>query len=276
MRRFGISFVFAAFTLVGMVGIAEAQQSNIRSLPQQGKWSVAPNIGTEFDVGGTFVKSARESLSGSAFGGTLSAAVTFSTDSKSFNDVYDAPIVAGLGFNYGLSNNSEVFGNLRYTHASAKDFDAINIAATVTYAGTTFTGGGVVRGQFDDYNAFGGEIGYRHFFGGISGFSPFVSGAVGLKHTSSIDLDLKTTGGTVLVRDVKFYGDSWSGTAALGLGFRYDLSPGVALGLETGIRYESDLNDNDKDVTGTGTYTKVNDAGNKWDIPVMVGLAIQF
>lgn len=262
--------------VVSLTGVVEAQQSpTVRSLPQQGKWSVAPSIGTEFNVGGNFVNSASESASGTLLGGTLSATITATTDKKDFNDVYDMPVVAGLGFNYGISNNSEAFGNLRYTHAGSKEFDAINLSATVTYAGTTVTGGGTIRGEFDDYSAMGGEIGYRHFFDAGSGFRPFVSGAVGLKHVSSINLDLKY-GGATIIKDVRFYDDSWTGTGALGVGFRYDVSPGIALGFETGIRYEGDLSENNKDVGTTGSYSKVNDAGNRWEIPLMVSANIAF
>ena len=69
-------------------------------------------------------------------------------------------------------------------------------------------------------------------------------------------------------------------------GFRYDISPGIALGFETGIHYEGDLSEDDARIgqstennSGAGTTTtfaKVNDNGDRWSIPVRAGLNIRF
>ena len=76
-------------------------------------------VGTSFTVGGDFVNSASETIAvaGTFAGFAVSTNIGFSTDSREFDDVYDRPIVVGLGLNYGLSSSGEVFGTLRYVHA---------------------------------------------------------------------------------------------------------------------------------------------------------------
>ena len=59
-------------------------------------------------------------------------------------------------------------------------------------------------------------------------------------------------------------------------GFRYDISPRMALGFETGIHFEDDLNEDDTIISGTGTFTEVNDDDDRWSIPVRIGLNIKF
>jgi hypothetical protein len=276
MKNNYIVGLVSSIAIIGLIGVAEAQQTgNVSSLPQQGKWSVAPNIGTEVNVGGTFIQGASDTLNlnGTVFGNALVFNGTATVDKQNFDDVYSKPVVAGMGFNYGVSNNSEVFGNLSYTRANGKEFDAINVTASGIYAGTAFAAGATVRGKLDDYSAIGGEVGYRHFFDTGNGFHPFVSGAVGLKHVSSI-------GGTLSVSGISgkgaFFDSSWTPTAGLGGGFRYDVSPGVALGFEIGIRYEGDLSANDNDISATGNLANANNAGNRLEVPLKVGLNITF
>ena len=258
-----------------------AQVYSIPSLPEKGRWSFNPVMGTELDTGGTFVNSASESVASSFWGGAVSATVTFTAEDQEFDDVYNNPFVMGLGFNYGISNKEEVFGNFRYTHADSEKFDAVTVSGAVTYAGVALTGTGIVDGEFDDYNAWGLEAGYRYFYNPVSfknlhgTFHPFTSAAIGFKRVGNIDLDL-TFGGIDVISDIEFYDDSFAVTGGLIAGFRLDISPRIALGFETGIRYEGDLSEDDTTISGTGTFEEVNDDGDRWSIPVRAGLNIKF
>lgn len=253
-----------------------ASQQGLRQLPSEGKFSVSPMAGTSFTVGGDFVNAAEETfaVAGTIGGAAFSVNIGFKTEERDFGDVYDQPIVVGLGLNYGLSSNGEVFGSFRYVHAGGDKFDALNVTAAGTIDGTAFAIGAVLTGEFDSYNEFGVDVGYRHFFNPGQKFRPFVSIGAGLKRVDDSDLDL-TFNGTSVAK-IKFFDSAITYTVGLGLGFRYDMAKGVAVGLETGIRYEGDLDDDDTDLTGLGSFENVNDDGNRLEIPLMARVTIEF
>jgi hypothetical protein len=286
-----------------------AQAYGIPSLPQKGKWSFNPVMGTELDIGGTFVNSANEIFeqADTLYGITLSlhpliSDVTLTAEEQEFDDVYDRPFVMGLGFNYGLSNHEEVFGNFTYTHADSEKFDAVTFNQAAQWGNTLVSESGsdldttdvIVDGEFDDYSAWGLEGGYRYFYNAVSfknlpgTLHPFGSVAIGFKMVDDIDLDLTFNGAAIDsdLTGIKYYDDSLTATGGLIVGFRYDISPGIALGFETGIRYEGDLGEDDARISQaterssgaatTTTFAKVNDNGDRWSIPVRAGLNIRF
>ena len=61
-------------------------------------------------------------------------------------------------------------------------------------------------------------------------------------------------------------------------GFRVDVAPAVALGLETGLNYTGDLRTDSSEINpgSAGGLSGVNGGGNRWDIPVMAGATIKF
>ena len=241
-----IERVTAVVFAVGVMAFATeaASQQELRQLPSEGKFSVSPMVGTSFTVGGDF------------------------------DDVYDRPIVVGLGLDYGLSDSGEIFGSFRYAHASSDAFDALTITASGTINGTAFAVADVLTGEFDSYDEFGFDVGYRHFLKPGQKFRPFVSVSAGLQRVDDIDLDLTFDGTSV--PKIKFFDSAIIYAVGLGLGFLYDVAEGVAVGLETGIGFEGDLDDDDTDLTGLGSFKNVNDDGDRLEIPLMARLTIQF
>jgi len=258
-----------AMTVLSGSAMAAGGQSSVGvpSLPSQGHFSVTPEVGTAFNVGGEFIKGDSQSWNGTIAGQAATANVVVT--GRSFSDVYDDPIVAGLSVGYGLSDHDEVSAVFRYEHASAKSFTAMSINGTV--GGTTFTNQDV-NGKFNDYNEYGLEGNYRHFFalGSTKSFHPYVGGLIGVKRTGDVDLDLTGASGNAVLSDVKFYKAGFSWSSGLEMGFRYDVTKNLALGLETGFRIEGNLEQDNSDLS------KVNSGGNRWDIPVQVGLTYKF
>ena len=273
-----IERVTAAVFAVAVMAFATeaASQQGLRQLPSEGKFSVSPMVGTSFTVGGDFVNAAEETfaVAGTIGGAAFSANIGFNTEERDFDDVYDRPIVVGLGLDYGLSDSGEIFGSFRYVHAGGDEFDALNVTAAGTIDGTAFAVAAVLTGEFDSYDEFGVDVGYRHFLNPGQKFRPFVSVSAGLKHVDDIDLDL-TFAGTPVTK-IKFFDSAITYAVGLGLGFRYDVAEGVAFGLETGIRFEGDLDDDDTDLAGLGSFENINDDGDRLEIPLMARLTIQF
>lgn len=272
------SVALAAFAVCAESAFAD--NAMVPSLPSAGHFSVTPDVGTAFTVGGDFVKSGSQSVvaNGVVFGATVSGTFTASVKSHSFNDVYDKPLDFGLSGNYGLTGNDEVSAHVSYMHASGKSFDALDASASGTINGTPVAASGSLQGQFSNYNEVGLDGEYKHFFDVNAGaFHPYLGGLLGVKHNNSVSLDL-SAGGTPVLSGIGFYNAGWSWSAGLQTGFRYDIASSVALGLETGIRYEGNLSQDSTDINaGTaGGLANVNNGGSRWDIPVMAGVTVKF
>ena len=271
--------IAALVTATCLAAMPVHAEVDVPSLPTPGGFSVTPSVGTAFTVGGDFVKSGNEAISGSGtFGGvSVSGTGTISVNSKSFNDVYDTPVQLGISGNYGLTNRDEVSGSFRWLHADGKTFDAGTVGFNGTINGVGVSASSPFQARFDDYNEFGLGGGYKHFFDTPSpSFHPYLGAALGVDYTDSINVDLSANG-TTIANGVNFYGAGWTWDAGLAAGFRYDVAPSFALGLETGIRYVGDLRSDHTDLHGDGgTIDSVNNGGDRWDIPLLLALTAKF
>jgi hypothetical protein len=253
--------------------------SGVPSLPTAGGFSVTPSVGTNFTVGGDFVKSGSDSVTGSGtFSGVnVTGTGTLSVNSQKFNDVYNTPIQVGLSANYGLSNHDEVSLTPRWLHADGKSFDAVTASFTGTINGVAVSGSAPIQGQFNNYNEYGIDAGYKRFFDTpLPSFHPYLGALLGIDHTNSINVSLSYNG-TPIANDIGFYNSGWTWDTGLQAGFRFDVAPAVAVGLETGIRYTGNLKSNHSALTGDGgNIDSVNSGGNRWDIPLLLGVTVKF
>lgn len=264
--------LLALTVMTGQAMAAGTQGSvGVPSLPSKGHFSVTPDAGTAFNVGGDFVKSDSQNWNNITIGGQAITTTNVAIKSQSFSDVYDAPIVAGLSVGYGLSDRDEVSAVFRYMHASAKSFTAMHVNGTGTFGANSYTDTDL-NGKFSDYSEYGLEGNYRHFFalGGAKSFHPYVGGLLGVKRTGDVTLDVTDPSGNAVMSGVKFYKSGFSWSSGLELGFRYDVSKNLAVGLETGFRIEGNLEQDNTELHS------VNTGGNRWDIPVQVGLTYKF
>lgn len=274
--------------ILAYISIGTVTANSVRQLPAEGEFSITPEVGTFFSNNDKFVNGdpATASIGDSGLpqiaGIVVSPGLRAKAENQSFDDVFDIPVSLGVTLNYGLSSSSEIFGRLQYVYASADKFDYL----TFRTAGTIFSGpinnnpdpitpipvvaGDVIEGEFDDYKEYGIDLGYRYFFSTESNFRPFASVTGGIRYIEALELDYIAPNGESIGK-AKFYDDSTVFSAGLGIGFRYSLSPTIALGLETGISYQDKLDD--EDLQGGGP-DDLNDGGNRWQIPLYIGLNV--
>lgn len=264
--------------LMALAAAPALAESPVRALPSPGAFSMTPFVETDVSVGGKFIEKTSQNFSGAgtALGQAFDAAMTFSVKEQKFSDVYGQPISGGVSFNYGLSHRQELFGRLTYSHASGRAFDAGSVDAAINWGGQAIAANSSLRAKPSDYRDIALDGGYRHYLRvkDVPGLRPFLSGSVGVRYVDSITADI-TYQGSPLVRDMRFYDTSIAWRAGLGLGFRWDVSPGIAAGFETGIRYNSGLKDDDKTL-GSGALGKANNAGERLVIPVAAGMTVAF
>lgn len=274
--------------VTALVAFNATAANSVRQLPEKGKFSVTPEVGTFFNRDGKYVNGdATTGIVGDSgfpqIGGiVVSPGLRAKAENQGFDDVFDTPLSVGLTLNYGLSSHSEVFGRLQYTQASAQKFDLLTFRTAGFINAGPVNGnsppiapipvavGDVVRGEFDDYEEYGLDIGYRYFFKSDNRFKPFASISGGVRFVDSLKLDYIAPTGESIGK-ANFYDDSTVFAMGIGVGFRYEVSPTVAFGIESGVSYQDKLDDED---LGGGGLGGLNHGGDRLQIPLYVGLNI--
>ena len=250
--------------------------AQVRALPRSGSFSITNEYSKETSDKGAFLDSASvtRTAAGTFAGRALSAAATLSTQARDFKDVHKNADSMGLNLNYGLSNNTELFGRLRRTNADGKEFDALNVSAAVSLGGVQLAGANAaLQGKLNDYKSTDLDIGVRYFFPTDTSFKPYVAPSVGISRVDAIQLQFLSFRGTnTLARSLNFYNASNAYRYGLNVGFRYDVARNVAIGLETGLQYQQKLSANSEDL---GDY-KTNSSGKRSYIPLTIGVNIAF
>jgi len=217
----------------------------------EGRWSIALQGGTDVELGGNV----HEGGSGTVL--TLPTSV----EARSFADVYDPSFRGQLALGYGVSPRGEVFLRGTYYKMSSETLQV------GTVAGLT------LNADFAEYKEWGVELGYRFYFG-ENAFKPYLAPVAGLRFVSELPSTFSVPAAGVVLSDVPFYDKSTVGVFGADLGFSYEVSPSVALGIEAGLRYQTGLSDLEG-LAGTG-LEPINDTGSRWSLPVVATVAVRF
>lgn len=188
---------------------------------------------------------------------------------RSHEDIYGTARSYGTEFSYGLSDNAEVFGQLRYTRADRGEVQVGG--AFVPALDTTLP----VRGSFGDYKALTLEAGYRHYFSELGPTRPFVAGRLGATRTDDIRATFTIPDAAIAIVDVPFTKQTTSVSAGVDVGLLIPLGETVSLTAQTGVRYSADLDGDDEAIGGLG-LGGINDTGSRVSYPVSVGLRVDF
>lgn len=234
---------------------------------EQGRWSLSLEAGADFPVDGELNGGRHVAIPD---GGVIDpdfAGEDFilHVDPVQYEDVYDTSWAVGGEVGYGLSDNSEVFGTVRYTSASGGGvpFARLQNVTTVEVIPITAT--------FDDHEVWTLDLGYRRYFGEGPRWKPYVAGRIGAAYTSGISASFTTADGSFAANDVTFYDDSWSWTFGGDLGVNYQATDRFAIQAEVGLRYISDLTDEEgPGLINFGLAELNDDSGASITAPLMI------
>lgn len=218
----------------------------------EGRWSVAFQGGTDLELSGNVHEGGT---------GTVLKLPT-SVEARSFGDVYEQGFRAQLEVGYGISRAGEVFVRGSYYKTRSQTLQVGTVA------------GLVLNADFADYEEWGGEVGYRRYFRVNKPLKLYVGALGGVRFVSELPSTFSVPVAGVVLSDVPFYDSSTVGVFGVDLGFSYDLSQKVAMGLETGPRYQTDLSDLEG-LAGTG-LEPINDTGSRWSMPILATLRVRF
>jgi len=182
-------------------------------------------------------------------------------NANTWGERYDPALIFRLGGAYNIAEKAQLFGAFSWEQAEADPTEA-----------------GLVSGlpldvAFSDYQSWGIDAGYRQFFPMEWAGKPFVSASLGFQHVNAITVGFSSPAGFV-VNDVPFYDDSWVVQWRVGTGLLWDINERFGWLATVDLKYSGVLSD----AAGIGSvgFERINDAGNRWTLPIMAGLFVKF
>ena len=213
------------------------------------RWNVEGGVGTEFVTGNNFLRASQaEPIPGTAL------------TSVSMDDAFDEGVRYEIGGSYALNPNRKI---------SLLGYNTSHNGNRVTLGSQV---GAPVIGDVSDYDSYGVEVGLRQYALPIKApliksVRPYVEGRVGVANVDDIALTNVTRGG-VNAANIGLYENSWVPTGAGLVGLETPVFNRFTMGVETGIRYNGDL-DVDRSSLAPGTaFAGANTGGDKWSVPL--------
>lgn len=237
------SFAALFLTVLAWSSPASAQSSK--------PWSVSFDLGSQVAVAGD--------AHGGGRGTVLNLATT--VNAKSYGEVFGPGFFWQAALGYKVRPNGEVRVTAGFTNNGA---DRLQVGTVANLQ---------LNAQFDDYQAFMMDFGYRQYFG-TSALRPFVHGNVGFTRVSAIDATLTVPAANVTLSNVPFYDDSTVPSFGFGGGVQMDLNDTLAFQAGADLRWHGALGQNEG-LAGTGLQT-INDDSARWAMPVTAGITVRF
>lgn len=265
-----VRFFAAAAAALMLVGTAQATG------PTPGAWTVTGSVSADSPVSGDLHGGTTTgNLPLTALNPALPAGTVgrLEIGSRSFRDVYGSTDAAfTLEAARGLTTSDELFGAVTYLKSEASRLQVGDAVVT----GGPLTGARLpVFGQFGDYESYAFEAGYRRYFNDGGSFRPYVAGRAGVVTTDEIRGTFTVPGAGIALNNVRFYDGGTSYTVGADLGAAYAVSDRFSLAAEVGVRYRSDLKDDDADIGGLGLGS-INDEGARVSVPVSLRGTLKF
>lgn len=217
---------------------------------QQGRGMAWFSLGFQGDLGGAVNESGIGVVSGQRA----------EIDTNTWAERYDAALIFRIGGAYNLTTNSQLFGAMQWEQSEA---DTTEVG---------LIGGRPLNAKFSDYQGWGFDGGYRYFFPVVLAAKPFVGGSIGFQRVQDITISLSSD--TFSATDVPFYDDSWVAGWRVGTGFLWDINDRFGWQVTLDVKYSGVLSD--QSGIGTVGFERINNVGNRWTLPILVGAYAKF
>lgn len=205
-----------------------------------------------------------------------------SMNSVSFDEAFDNASTYGLRVGKACEKG-RIYLGFEYTEANGGSTEIGTIPPGILTPDDP-----TIVANFGNYSDYGLVLGVeRNLFTGAAGgknpivarrFRPWVGAQIGIRFVDSIDATTHLVdeyGSSIpgSTTSVRFYDDSVVFTAALTLGLAFDLNDRITLGVESGLRYQTGLDEVDDDL---GVFSSTNDDSDLLAVPVLGTVAIKF
>jgi hypothetical protein len=243
MKRItSVSLPVAALVVALSAGDVRAQST---------PWSVSFDLSTQVALNGD--------LHGGGSGTVLS--LPTQVQARSYGDIYGNGFywAAGLGYRVGDAGEIRVQGS--YTDNPAERLQVGTVAGLPLLA------------LFDDYKAFGMDVGYRQYFG-TARARPYVGAGGGFVRVDKIQSEFSVPAAGVVLSNVNMYDTSVVPSVGAGGGVQINLSDRFAVQGGVEFKWQGDATDLDG-LAGTGLES-INDESRRWSMPITGGITVRF
>lgn len=221
-----------------------------RSEGLAGRFSVAVQVGTQSEIAGDLIASTQ---------GTLVGKPT-TVESKRYRDVYRPALrLQGL-LAYGVAAKLELFLRGSYYKAKEAGVEAGSFDGHPMFA------------FFDQYREVGGELGLRYYIAPRGRLKSYLGPVVGVRHVDEVLVSFSIPDAGSAVLNVPFSKGGNVAVFGADLGFSFDLSPNVYLGVDTGLRYQQ-APESFGSLPELGAFEA---PSSRWTAPVTATIGVRF
>ncbi|ATD67529.1 MULTISPECIES: hypothetical protein [Luteimonas] len=231
--------------------------------PEAGKWSVSLLGGIDVPVNGDVHGGATARV---ADLGALNPALAglpaeLRIRPRGHERIYDNALAYGLEVGYAFDDRREIYGQVRQTRADGG-------RALVGYAFVPALSAELpIYGSFSEYEALSAQVGYRYYFGTPDTARPFIDGYLGATRTHQISATFDIPAGGISIPNAPFYESGWAATGGANVGVIVPLGETFSMTLSGGVRYVSNLTDDDSALGGL-ELSSINDTGKRVSVPI--------
>jgi hypothetical protein len=216
------------------------------------RWSVDFGLGWDNSISGN--------INSSGIGRINNQAVVITKNT--YEDVYGT----GLHFRFGGGYMIDEISELRV------GFSLQSLDADLTEMGDI--GVSNLYGQYDDYQSFGLDFGYRAYMEITPILRGYGEGIVGLAFVDETDVVLVAPQANLAGNATDFYDRTAAFTLGANAGLLIQAAAQVDVFGQLGLRYVTGMSEVDG-LAGTGLET-INDKSGRWTLPFVVGIRARF
>jgi len=246
-RYLQITLAAVALSLASTASTAHAQ-SSATDYP----WSVEFGLGWDNSISGNINSSGVGRIN------NLPVVIT----KNRYEDVYGTGLHMRFGGGYLIDEISEV----RVT------FTLQSLDADLTPMGDI--GAARLYGQYDDYQSFGMDVGFRRYVDVTEAVRAYGEGTVGLGFIDETDVELVAPAANVAGNATDFYDRTTAFTLGGNIGVLMQATSRVGVFTQVGLRWVSGMSEVDG-LAGTGLES-INDKSARWTFPFLVGIRARF
>jgi hypothetical protein len=243
--------VVVSIAAIGLAVVLDSPAFAQAAAPEH-RFSVEFGIGWDNSISGN--------INSSAIGRINNQAVVITKNT--YEDVYGTGLHLRFGGGFMLDEVSEV----RAT------FSLQSLDADLTRMGDI--GVSNLYGQYDDYQSFGLDVGYRRYVPLSDLVQAYGEGTLGLAFIDETDVVLVAPQANVAGLATDFYDQTAAFTLGANLGLLIEAATQADIFVQLGLRYVTGMSEVDG-LAGTGLET-INDKSSRWTLPFIVGVRARF
>lgn len=181
---------------------------------------------------------------------------------NSYEDVYGTGLHVRFGGGYMIDEVSEVRATFTLQSLDADLVPMGDLGVSRLY------------GQYDDYQSFGLDVGFRRYADVATDLRGYAEGTVGLAFIDETDVVLSAPTANLSGNATDFYDRTAAFALGANAGLLWQTTPRVGFFGQVGLRWMSGMSEVDN-LEGTGLET-INDNSSRWTMPFIFGVRARF